>query len=60
MLFKNDAKDQKSWFLGMLLGTLGANLLGNKLGCKGVKWSNITWQGVMRAGEGSVRAGQDF
>ena len=36
--------------LGMLLGTLGAGLLGNMLPGKG----------VMRAGEGTIRAGQDF
>ena len=34
----------------MLLGTLGANLPGNFLACKG----------VVQAGEGPIRAGQDF
>ena len=33
---KNEAKKQKSGFLGMLLGTLGASLLGNLLAGKGV------------------------
>ena len=33
---KNDAKVQKDIFLGMALGTLGASLLGNMLGGKGV------------------------
>ena len=28
---KNEAKEQKGGFLGMLIGTLGANLLGNLL-----------------------------
>ena len=28
---KNEAKEQKGEFLGILLGTLGANLLGNLL-----------------------------
>ena len=28
---KNEAKDQKKGFLSMLLGTLGASLLGNML-----------------------------
>ena len=28
---KNEVKEQKRGFLGMLLGTLGANLLGNLL-----------------------------
>ena len=44
---KNEAKEQKEGFLSMLLGTLGASLLGNTLGGKG----------VIRAGEGAVRAG---
>ena len=34
----------------MLLGTLGASLLGNLL----------TGKGTIRAGEGMIRAGQDF
>ena len=34
----------------MLLSTLGASLLGNMLAEKG----------VIRAGEGTIRAGQDF
>ena len=28
---KNEAKEHKGWFLGMLLGTLGASLLENLL-----------------------------
>ena len=44
----------------MLLGTLGASLLVNLLTGKGVKRSKITGQGVMRAGEDTIRAGQDF
>ena len=47
---KNEVKEQTSGFLGMLLGTLGANLLRNLL----------TGKGVMRAGEGTIRAGHDF
>ena len=39
---KNDAKEQKGGFLSMLLGTLGASLLGNLLSGKG----------FLRAGEG--------
>ena len=42
---KNETKEQKGGFLSMLLGTLGASLLGNLL--SGGK-------GIMRAGEGSV------
>ena len=33
---KNEAKKQKNGFLGMVLGTLGASLLGNLLAGKGV------------------------
>ena len=44
---QNEAKEQKGGFLSMLLGTLGASLLGNILAGKGVN----------RAGEGIVRAG---
>ena len=32
---KNEAKEQKGGFLSMLLGTLGASLLGNLLAAKG-------------------------
>ena len=42
---KNETKEQRGGFLGMLLGTLGASLLGNLL--SGGK-------GIMRAGEGSI------
>ena len=44
---ENETKDQRGGFLGMLLGTLGATLLGNLL----------TGKGIMRAGDGIVRAG---
>ena len=47
---KNDAKEQKGGFIGMLLCKLGASLLGNLL----------TVKGIIIAGEGTVRAGQDF
>ena len=42
----------------MLLGTIGASLLGNSLGSKRVK-ANIPEKGVMGAGEGTIRAGED-
>ena len=32
---KNESKEQKGWFLSMLLGTLGASSLGNLLTGKG-------------------------
>ena len=47
---KNEAKEQKGGFLSMLLGTLGASLLGNIL----------TGKGTIRAGESTIRVGQDF
>ena len=47
---KNEAKEQKEEFLGMLLGTLEASLLGNLL----------TGKGTIRAGKGGIRAGENF
>ena len=41
----------------MLLGTLGANLLGNLLTGQEVK-SKIPVRGVLRPGEGTIRAGE--
>ena len=43
---ENETKEQRGGFLGMLLGTLGVSLLGNLL----------TGKGIMRAGDGIVRA----
>ena len=45
---ENETKEQRGRFLSMLLGTLGASLLGNLLSGKG----------MMRAGEGIVTAGE--
>ena len=45
---KNETKERKGGFLSMLLGTLGASLLGNLL---------TGGKGIMRAGDGIVRAG---
>ena len=45
---EDEIKEQRGGFLSMLLGTLGASLLGNLLNGKG----------IMRAGEGIVRAGE--
>ena len=45
---KNETKEQRGGFLSMLLGTLGASLLGNLL---------TGGKGIMRAGDGIVRAG---
>ena len=44
---QHEAKEQRAGCLGMLLGTLGASLLGDILSGKG----------VIRAGEGKIRAG---
>ena len=44
---ENETKEQRGGFLGMLLDTLGASLLGNLL----------TGKGIMRTGDGIVRAG---
>ena len=46
---KNETKEQRGGFLSVLLGTLGASLLGNIL---------TGGKGMMRAGEGIVRAGE--
>ena len=51
---KNEVKEQKGGFLSMLLGTLGASLLGDVL------TENLSGRGVIRAGEGTVRAGYGF
>ena len=50
---QNEVKEQKGGFLSMLLGTLGARLLGSLLTGKGV---NKKGKGIHRAGEGIVRA----
>ena len=52
---ENETKEQKGGFLSMLLGTLGASLLGNILtGGKGIM---RTGDGIVCAGDGIVRAG---
>ena len=59
---QNEIKEQKGRFLSMLLGTLGASLLGNLLTGKGAfharKRVNKKGKGIHRAGEGIVRAGE--
>ena len=55
---KNETKKQRGGFLSMLLGTLGASLLGNLLtGGKGSVASRAKGEGIMRASNGIVRAG---
>ena len=49
---QNEIKEQKGGFFSMLLGTLGASLLGNLLTGKGV---NKKGKGIQRASEGIIR-----
>ena len=52
---KNEIKKQKGGFLSMLLGTLGASLLGNLLTGKGILRAgsgNKKRKGIVRAGTG--------
>ena len=52
----NETKEQRGGFLSMLLGTLGASLLGNLLtGGKGIVRAG---DGIVTAGDGTVRAGE--
>ena len=49
---ENEIKEQRGGFLSMLLGTLGAGLLGNLLTGKGIIRAS---DGIVRAGEGSKK-----
>ena len=51
---KNETREQKGGFLSMLLGTLGASLLGNLLAGKGIvrAGSENKGKGIVRAGTG--------
>ena len=51
---QNEAKEQRVGFLSMLLGTLGASLLGDLLTKK------LSGKGVIRGGEGVIRAGYGY
>ena len=48
---QHEAKEQRGGFLSILLGTLGASLLGDILS------KVLSRKGVIRAGEGTIRAG---
>ena len=50
---QNEAKEQKGGFLSMLLGTLGASLLGNTLAGKG-EIATSQGRGINRAGERAI------
>ena len=55
---KNETKEQKGGFLIILLGTLGASLLGNLLTGKGIVRAvsgNEKWKGIVRAGTGNEK-----
>ena len=53
---KNQIKEQRGRFLSMLLGTLGASLLGNLLTGKGImRAGEGKGKGIVRAGEGSKK-----
>ena len=51
---QHEAKEQRGGFLSLLLGTLGASLLGD------VSSKGLSGTGVIRAGEGTIRAGYGF
>ena len=51
---QHEAKEQRGGFLSILLGTLGASLLGDILS------KGLSVKGVIRAGEGTIRAGYGF
>ena len=69
---KNEAKEQKGVFLGMLLESLGASSLGNLLMGKGAmaasqersktlaSRANMPGRGAITAGESTVKTVQDF
>ena len=50
---QHEAKEQRGGFLTLLLGNLGASLLGDLLTKK------LSGKGVIRAGEGAIRAGEE-
>ena len=54
---QNEIKEQKGEFLSLLLGTLGASLIGNILAGKGI---NRAGEGIVRAGYGNKNNKKDF
>ena len=51
---ENEIKEERGGFLSMLLGTLGASLLGNLLTGKGIIRAG-EGKGIVRAGDGSKK-----
>ena len=47
---KNEAKEQKAWFLPMLLGKLATSIL----------WNALAGREVIKVGEGVIGAGEKF
>ena len=56
-IVQNELKEEKGGFLSILLGTLGASLLGNLLTGKGI---NRAGEGIVRAGYGNKNNKKDF
>ena len=54
---QNKIKEQKAWFLSMLLGTLGASLLENILSGRGI---NRAGEGIVTTGYGNKNSKMDF
>ena len=54
---KNEVKEQKGGFLGMLLGTLGASWLGNLLKDKAIMRLG---KGKTKADKGTIKAGEEW
>ena len=55
---QKEVKEQRERFLSMLLGALGASLLGNLLTGRGIyRAGKGKGKGINRAGEGVLRAG---
>ena len=54
---QNEAKEQKEGFLSMLLGTLGASLLGNMLTSRGINRVAYGSKNLRSKGDEMIRAG---
>ena len=57
-IIKNETKEQKGGFLSVLLGTIGASLLGDLLTGKGTLragYGNNKRKGILRAGSGNKK-----
>ena len=62
-IIKNETKEQKGGFLSVLLGTIGASLLGDLLTGKGTLragYGNNKRKGILRAGSGNKKWKRNF